>query len=298
MDGTEAYIPNKFNFRSNTCSLDINTIVNMNRIMRNLYDLSKYNKKCTDSPDYIYNKYKTPDINFNAKECRNLWNINENEPIDIINICLNKFKNITIVFFTANENMSGASNILNGEIIIFVNSNHTLGRQRFTIAHELYHILYGNNEFIDCSLRSNSKIEEDADKFASKLLMSDSALFNYERENNISKWNLDEIIDCEQYFQISRKAILNRLLTMNRITEKEYVINSKKIKYNAKKRGYDVKLYNPYLKDKNLLMGHYIKLAQEAYEDKKINKKEMENILKDAFYDDFLNNEDMKDLIE
>lgn len=128
--------------------------------------------------------------------------------------------------------------------------------------------------------------------------MSDSALFNYERENNILKWNLDEIIDCEQYFQISRKAMLNRLLTMNRITEKEYFINSKKIKYNAKKRGYDVKLYNPYLKDKNLLMGHYIKLAQDAYEDKKISKKEMENLLKDAFYDDFLNNEDMNDLIE
>lgn len=35
-----------------------------------------------------------------------------------------------------------------------------------------------------------------------------------------------------------------------------------------------MKLYNPYLKDKNLLMGHYIKLAQDAYEDKKISKKE------------------------
>lgn len=154
-EGEGSYAPNDLNFRSNSYSLDINTIVNMNTIMRNLSILTEYDKtKCeNNSKSSIYNKYKTSDINFNAKECRNLWNINENEPIDIINVCLNKFTNTTIVFFIANENMSGASAIINGEIIIFINSNHTLGRQRFTIAHELYHILYGNGDFVDCSLK-------------------------------------------------------------------------------------------------------------------------------------------------
>ncbi|RAP46737.1 MAG: hypothetical protein BZ135_03310 [Methanosphaera sp. rholeuAM6] len=237
------------------------------------------------------------DVSFKASNCRRIWKIDEYDPIDIISICLNKFNNITIVFFDANENMSGSSCTVNDEMIIFVNSKHSLGRQRFTIAHELYHLLFGKNEFVNCAINSNSNEEKEADEFASALLMSDGALLNFQSDNEIENWDLDDILSCEQYFQISRKSMLNRLeklLNDNRFYDGKL---TNRIKYNAKKRGFDEKLYSPYSKDENLLLGSYIRLVQDAYEQGKITRGKKDELLRDAYYYDFINNENMEDLI-
>lgn len=295
MDGDSDYVKNSYNFRSNMKNLDLNTIAGMNSIVRGLTFLSSLLGNHNIKYDYIGGLNQ--DVVFKTRDCRRLWDIDDYAPIDIINVCLNKFDNITIVFFDADDNMSGSSLTVNDEMIIFVNSKHSLGRQRFTIAHELYHLLYGENEFINCSLNSDDEVEKSADQFASHLLMSDVALLNYKRENNITNWELDDVLACEQYFQISRKAMLQRLMSIGEIDYNQYKKYSVKIRYNAKKRGFDIRLYCPYSKD-NLLMGNYVKLTRDAYDQRLITKGRRDELLRDAFYYNFLNNEDMEDLIE
>ena len=48
----------------------------------------------------------------------------------------------------------------------------------FTLAHEIYHLLYEDvDDFIVCGVNNNSQSEKNADNFVSTLLMPDSALY-------------------------------------------------------------------------------------------------------------------------
>ena len=167
INGNIDYVKPSLNYRSNIRSLDLNTVAKMNPIIKNMTYLTKFSKRNEKDYKSMYNSKVINDVFSRANNCRRIWGIGEYDPIDIISICLNKFDNITIVFFVANENMSGSSIPVNGEWIIFVNSNHTLGRQRFTIAHELYHLLFGKEEYVNCSVKSNENEELEADEFAS-----------------------------------------------------------------------------------------------------------------------------------
>lgn len=232
-----------------------------------------------------------------ANQCRRLWNIPENSPIDIFTVVLDKIENVTICLMDLEENLSGSSCKKKGQNIIFINSKHPLGRQRFTLAHELYHLEY-QEEFTNCDINSDTEIEEEADQFASCLLMSNGALFNYEMENNIKEWTLDDVIQTEQYFQISHKAMLRRLKTLNKISEdtaEEYLPD---IKFNASIRGYALNLYEPYSNKKNLVLGNYIQMTNKAYELNKISESKRDELLLEAFCDDIVYNTQMDDLIE
>ena len=233
-----------------------------------------------------------------ANQCRRLWNVAENMPIDILSIVLDKIPNVTVVFLDMEEDLSGSSLKTRDQTIIFVNSHHSLGRQRFTIAHELYHLEY-QDEFRHCGLlNSDDEIEEDADNFASCLLMSNGALFNYEVENNISEWNLKDVIQTEQYFQISHKSLLRRLKILGKISEEKYDEYLPNIKQKATELGYSIHLYNPYSEKENLVLGNYIKLIQETYDEGLISKSKREEYLLDAFQEDLIYNKGMDDLIE
>jgi Zn-dependent peptidase ImmA (M78 family) len=222
-----------------------------------------------------------------ANDCRRRWNINENDPIDIFSVVLNKVKNVTIIFLDMEGYVSGSSYKTKDQNIIFINSNHPLGRQRFTVAHELYRMLY-EDKFIKCDMTSNHEIEEMANQFASCLLMSNGALLNYEREHGIEKWDLDAIIETEQFFQISHKAMLRRLMMLDKITEDELDDLLPGIIWNARQRGYSDKLYVPYVDKQNFVMGNYIKLINKAYDDNLISQGKRDELFKDSFNEDLI----------
>ena len=231
------------------------------------------------------------ELNELACGCRRQWNIDINESIDIFSLAINKIKNLTIVFKKMNSQISGACLKLNKENIIFINSTHTKGRQAFTIAHELYHLKYDKNGFNICGLNSEDIIEKRADLFASCLLMPHGAIETYKINSNIKKWDLDTIIDAEQYFQISHQALLWRLRHyLNEITYDEYIYFKEDIKYNASIRGYDLSLYTPYLNKDYLTIGNYIKLTESAYRNDLISRGKQEELLLDAFREDIVYN--------
>lgn len=218
-----------------------------------------------------------------ANMCRKSWGIDEFIPLDIFRVVLEKVDNVTICFFNTEDNLSGSSIKIKDQNIIFINSQHSLGRQRFTLAHEIYHLKY-DDQFGVCDLdHGNDLIEEQADKFASALLMSNGALRNYEIENNITEWDLDKIIQVEQYFQISHKAMLRKLTDLGRISEETAEEYLPSIKFNAQLRGYDLKLYEPYSKDDNLILGNYVNMVKKAYDNKLIGKSKKDELLIDGF---------------
>jgi Zn-dependent peptidase ImmA (M78 family) len=230
--------------------------------------------------------------------CRKLWGLDEFTPIDIFRVVLEKVENVSIVFFYTEENLSGSSIKTGNQNIIFINSRHPLGRQRFTLAHEIYHLKY-DQDFVNCDIdHGNDEVEAQADQFASYLLMSNGALFNYEMDNDIKEWNLDKIIQAEQYFQISHKAMLRRLKELGKISEYEAEDLLPDITYNAQLRGYDTKLYKPFSEDKNLILGNYIQMVNKAYENNRISDSKKEELLIDGFYDNLVYKVETDDLIE
>lgn len=229
-----------------------------------------------------------------SNELRRKWNLSENEPIDIFSVVQNKLPNVTIIFLNINGSISGSSYNTKNQNIIFINAEHPLGRQRFTLAHELYHLLY-EDKFINCDMTSADEVEEIANQFASCLLMSNGALLNYERENNIEEWTLDVIIETEQYFQISHKAMLKRLLSLDKITEREYDKYLPGIIKNAQKLGFSTKLYVSYTGGNNYIMGNYIKLINKAYDDLVISEGKYNELLEGAFFDISSNMDDLSE---
>ena len=237
-------------------------------------------------------------ISEKANMCRKLWGIDEFTPINIFRVVLEKVENVSICFINTEDNLSGSSIKIADQNIIFINAKHPLGRQRFTVAHEIYHLKY-DDEFDVCDVdHGNDSVEEKADYFASCLLLSNSALCNYEMENNIKDWNLDKVIQAEQYFQISHKAMLRKLTDLGRISEytaEEYLPS---IMDNAQLRGYDLNLYTPFTNGENLILGNYVQMIKRAHVNKKISRSKMNELLLDGFYDEIVDKNKMDDLIE
>ena len=222
------------------------------------------------------------EMNEKANKLKRKWNCPENHPINIFNLVLNKLKDLTLVFLVMDKDISGASIKCEDFSIIYINSKHSKGRQAFTIAHELYHLSVDENTLNLCA-NSHEEIEKRANLFASCFLMSNGALELYEKEHNIKNWSLNDIIDAEQYFQISHKAMLKRLLKSKKLSKKDYEKYKKDIETNASKRGYDLSLYNPFLEKDYFTLGNYITLTELAHEKELISRGKKEELLNEAY---------------
>ena len=81
------------------------------------------------------------ELNSEAVNLRKQFDEDSNSPIDIFSLIHNN-DDLTIVFYPMSSRLSGIC-IRDGENkIVGINSNSTYGRQRFTIAHELYHLYF------------------------------------------------------------------------------------------------------------------------------------------------------------
>ena len=176
------------------------------------------------------------------------------------------------------------------DMLIGINSNMSIGRQNFTLAHELYHLLYeeNKNNFVICDYSSESESEIEANIFASYLLIPYEGLKRYAKNMNISKWSLDDVIAAEQYYQISHMALLFRLVEQNFITEEESLeFQNVKISHEARIRGFNDDLYYPSPEDRKYFsLGNYVKSVGKAYSSNKISVGKKDELLLDGFRGD------------
>ena len=164
------------------------------------------------------------------------------------------------------------------------------GRQRFTLAHELYHLLFEDDkrDLIICETSNDDDSEIEANIFASYLIMTYEGLERYAKVNNLTEWSLEEIIRAEQYFQISHHAMLFRLREHDFISLEECKeLRSVQIGYNARINGFSDSLYVPSTKsEKYFSLGKYIRSVEKAFNNNKISPGKRDELLLDAFRSD------------
>ena len=248
-------------------------------------------------------------LNSLAVELRRDWDLNPYSPIDLFSIVLSKLPDLTILFYPMSDNTSGMCiKNINGidlnelkdmgdskeksseDMVICINSNMSKGRQRFTLAHELYHLLFEEDKrnLIICEASNDDDSEIEANIFASYLIMTYEGLERYAKTNNLTEWSLEEIIRAEQYFQISHHAMLFRLREHDFISSEECrELKSVQIGYSARINGFSDSLYNPSTEsEKYFSLGKYIRSVEKAFNDNKISPGKRDELLLDAFRSD------------
>jgi len=118
-------------------------------------------------------------------------------------------KNYYIFYDNFGRNsISGAAYRKNELKFILVNSGHSLGRQNFTLAHEIGHFIIHNKDIFDLDTE-NENLEKESDIFASHFLMpEDQVKFQLGTINKITKF---DILMISQYFRVSFLAAGIRL---------------------------------------------------------------------------------------
>ena len=175
---------------------------------------------------------------------------------------------ITCVKRPLESNISGATLKTNKVKVILVNSSKTLGHQNFTIAHELYHCLYDENLVSRaCKTEKFPRVrgnEQVADIFATYLLMPEDAVFNQLRlrKKLDVELTLADIINLEQFFGVSRKAMCWRLEDLKLINREQSDSYCTNVIQSAVSLGKKTSLYVP--TNDEIIISDYAEKASEA----------------------------------
>lgn len=96
---------------------------------------------------------------------------------------------------------------------IYINNNEPLGRQYFTLAHELYHAYFEKSQQGVCFNESKDPIEITANNFASHLLVPRSILFEvlnalYTKRMNGKNIKIQDLFEIQKMFNVTLQAVL------------------------------------------------------------------------------------------
>lgn len=181
-------------------------IIEMNNIDTDNIKLKKYSCNNLEDAEKAANDFRNYIKISNKQPISDLINILENLGIIIIQI-----KNTDNRF----DDFDGLSEIVNNiPVIVLLDGIKDGARQRFTIAHELGHLVLNIN---------NDKLDEEklCNRFASALLMPKEAIIN---EFGYSRGNINffELTAFKNEFKVSYAAIVYRLKDLNIISEYLY----------------------------------------------------------------------------
>lgn len=237
------------------------------------------------------------ELNSNALKMRKILNEDSSSPIDIFSL-INNFKGVTLVFYPMSDRMSGMCIREGNSKIIAINSNMSYGRQRFTAAHELYHLFFEKElRSVICEKdisESKSESEKEADTFASYLLAPYDSLRGYLEENNMLDkpiLTIEDTINMEQFYQLSHQAMIYRLVYDKYLDWNESNNIKMAVSQKAIRLGYDDKLYKATLEEKKYFsIGEYVQKVEALKERDLISNGKYEELLLDAFRADIVYN--------
>lgn len=153
---------------------------------------------------------------------------------------------IFILSIPAPENFSGLMMSDHEDTMILTNSNTTLGRQNFSIWHEVYHWYTKEGKSISYFNDSDyDEIEYKADYFSSEILMPKKLILKElekidKIDENIKYISYKELCDMQNHFQVSCMAILTRIINIfggNKSLRSRYA----KVKDKTKARDLNIK---------------------------------------------------------
>lgn len=188
------------------------------------------------------------------------------------------------------EGLSGFCTFFEGRLIVYLNSNFTLGHERFTGAHELYHLLYNSETIKKEKLlfeeAPSPEEDEKADIFAAEFLMPE----DYVKEKFHKVVNVDQkdvqprhVIRMHNLFKVSYKAMLKRLIQLGLCSRDRYgelvllcsIDKKDELQSLTRKEGYDIDLIIP--SKVSSVPQEYIEFIKSNYENRYISYKNMAN---------------------
>lgn len=177
------------------------------------------------------------------------------------------------------DELSGFSTYFEGLFVVYVNSNFTLGHERYTGAHELYHVLYNadilKKERIFLDEEKHQKEDIKANVFAAEFLMPE----DYVKEMFYKIVNVDKnsilprhIVRMHNYFKVSYRAMLKRLIqlklcSMERFEELAKICtleNKRELQLLTQQEGYSIDLITP--SKQTYIPQEYIECVKTNYE--------------------------------
>lgn len=187
--------------------------------------------------------------------------------------------------------VSGFSTYFDGKFIVMLNSSCTLGRERYTGGHELYHIMCNQDILKKEKLIDDSKYQEEdkrADIFAAEFLMPEDyvkELFYKLVDIEPNKIEPRHIVRLNNELRVSYKAMLKRLVQLDLCSIDLYeelasygtFENMSKLQDITKKEGYDISLIVP--SKKSYISKEYIEISRKNYEDNKISYTKISELL-------------------
>ncbi len=219
----------------------------------------------------------------------------ESSPIDIFQLA-QTIENLSVIFYPLGENISGACYRGEKSNAVIINSDMSVGRQRFSLAHELYHMYFDNSDVSKVSMTqigNGDENEKKADQFASYFLMPQTSLYemiqNCKSKHEDNTLSIEDIVRMEQYYGVSHKAMLYRLKAEGEIGDSQASEAGAGIIELAARLGYDTAIYRPSADEKKILvLGHYIAILEELSEKEYISQGKYEELLLDAFRYDLI----------
>ncbi|MEI7502945.1 MAG: ImmA/IrrE family metallo-endopeptidase [Paludibacter sp.] len=235
---------------------------------------------------------RSDSLEYLAKKFREENALNEKEPIRIKSI-LQK-NNILTVYRPLSSDFSGMSIKIDvGGVckrFMLINSEHSIGKQHFTICHEFYHLFYQENFSAEISIsgkfdKHGNPEEYNADLFASFLLLPHWGVWELipEKENAKNKISIATLLSIEHYYACSRSTLLYRLLELGLIDENFKEQYSTGIKNSARKLGFSTDLYEK--GNENEVVGDYGTLAYNAWDKGIVSESTYLSLLEDLGVD-------------
>jgi len=227
-----------------------------------------------------------------AGELRRVLGEDDYSSVDIFRLA-QTIKELTLVFYPMGDRLSGMCLKGPGDVLIAINSAMTRGRQRFSMAHELYHWYFDDMSAVICAhdIGGPSGTERNANIFASFFLAPPAALSAAIKNTKGNKSKIDkaDVVKLEQTFGMSRHAMLIRLVDEGELSKEDTIPMKSDVKIHALSLGYSDSLYRPLPADKaKMTYGRYIKRAEELLERGLISDGKYEELLLDAFRADIV----------
>jgi len=208
------------------------------------------------------------------------------DPINIRSLLL-KLK-VLAVFKPLKSTISGMAIKVGDRQFMLINSSKTVGHQHFTTIHELYHLFIQDNfRYMVCTPEADRSrgIERKADLFASHVLIPEIGLLDFipRKELGKNRISIGKLLEIEQYYMCSRKALLNRLRSMKLIDNEHYEELSKNVIRNAIWHGFDKYLYCP--DNKKDIIGDYGISSKSLYDKGLISESHYASLMSDIGID-------------
>jgi Zn-dependent peptidase ImmA (M78 family)/DNA-binding XRE family transcriptional regulator len=157
-------------------------------------------------PEFSVNRTQTPEVI--AHKLRKHWDV-PTGPIDNMTSLVEKAGGIVINCDFESQLIDGVSSRGNDlPPMIFVNKDISGDRLRFTLAHELGHLVMHSSPTPD--------MEDEADQFASEFLMPKKEI-----ESSLRFVNLSKLAELKRYWKVSMAALLVRAGKVGAITSRQ-----------------------------------------------------------------------------